>query len=379
MIIKPDFYDNFKCIGGECSFTCCKEWKIAVDDSTASVWKKMKVPEGMKTRRKTLDQFTQYKDGGRVVSLEDYVCPFLNEEKLCRLVCAYGDEILSETCTLFPREKHEFADRTEWTLMPCCPEVVDILNEREAFNIIETEQTVRDDKGLDNLPCTNEGMEEKRQLRAIIMDLLSDENHSCQVEVLAAFYILSEVNRTQSVDVDSILATIPELIGMIEGMEFDSQESFEECHELFYDLTENYRKENLYRALLDELYESAKIFGTYSEDAERKFESEWRKYESLFHKFLTQEIYADLINIDSDFKNMSIRFQWIGLEYALIKHMCYLNFIKKGQLEYPELRNYIVLVCRMMGYEEEDIYEYLENSFEDIIWEWGYMALVIGK
>ena len=27
--------------------------------------------------------------------------------KLCRLVLTYGDAVLSETCTLFPREKHE--------------------------------------------------------------------------------------------------------------------------------------------------------------------------------------------------------------------------------------------------------------------------------
>ena len=33
----------------------------------------------------------------------------------------------------------------------------------------------------------------------------------------------------------------------------------------------------------------------------------------------------------------------------------------------------------MTGYEEADIYEYLENSFEELIWEWGYLALITGK
>ncbi len=32
----------------------------------------------------------------------------------------------------------------------------------------------------------------------------------------------------------------------------------------------------------------------------------------------------------------------------------------------------------MTGYDEEDIYEYLENSFEELVWDWGYLALVIG-
>ena len=25
------------------------------------------------------------------------------------------------------------------------------------------------------------------------------------------------------------------------------------------------------------------------------------------------------------------------------------------------------------------IYEYLENSFESLLWDWGYFALIIGK
>ena len=34
------------------------------------------------------------------------------------------------------------------------------------------------------------------------------------------------------------------------------------------------------------------------------------------------------------------------------------------------MRDYMVVVSRMTGYEEDDIYEYLENSFEHIIWDW---------
>ena len=44
-IIEPDFYKDFHCIGGQCSFTCCKEWKIAVDPETKKRWRKLSVPE----------------------------------------------------------------------------------------------------------------------------------------------------------------------------------------------------------------------------------------------------------------------------------------------------------------------------------------------
>ena len=29
--IKPKFYKDFRCIADQCTFTCCQEWKIAVD------------------------------------------------------------------------------------------------------------------------------------------------------------------------------------------------------------------------------------------------------------------------------------------------------------------------------------------------------------
>ena len=43
------------------------------------------------------------------------------------------------------------------------------------------------------------------------------------------------------------------------------------------------------------------------------------------------------------------------------------------------VRDYLVVITRMTGYEEEDIYEYLENSFESVQWEWGYFALIVGR
>jgi len=66
------------------------------------------------------------------------------------------------------------------------------------------------------------------------------------------------------------------------------------------------------------------------------------------------------------------------MEYAAIRHMCRLKAKLAGKLTYEDVRECIVVVSRMMGYEEDDIVEYLENSFEDLIWEWGYFSLVVG-
>lgn len=87
---------------------------------------------GSEGAAENLSAYTTKKDGGRVIRLdEEHKCPFLSENRLCRLVSAYGDSVLSETCTVFPREVHRFETHEEEVLMPCCPAVIDLWAEEE--------------------------------------------------------------------------------------------------------------------------------------------------------------------------------------------------------------------------------------------------------
>ena len=45
--MQPDYYKEFTCIADQCSFTCCREWKIGVDDVTFKKWKYTCIPDGM--------------------------------------------------------------------------------------------------------------------------------------------------------------------------------------------------------------------------------------------------------------------------------------------------------------------------------------------
>lgn len=38
----------------------------------------------------------------------------------------------------------------------------------------------------------------------------------------------------------------------------------------------------------------------------------------------------------------------------------------------------MVVITRMTGYDQDDIYEYMEDSFRDIMWEWSYLWLIMG-
>lgn len=56
--IRPDYYDEFSCIAGQCPITCCQEWKIAVDADTNCRWKKVLPPDTMPgcAKSQSLDQ-----------------------------------------------------------------------------------------------------------------------------------------------------------------------------------------------------------------------------------------------------------------------------------------------------------------------------------
>lgn len=214
---QPDYYNNFKCIADKCSITCCQEWKIAVDDATNRKWKKLSADK-VSGKSDNLSSYTCHKDGSLVIKLDEkHRCPFLSKDKLCHLVMTYSDEVLSETCALFPREIHRFSTHEERTLMPCCPAVIDLISPEAAS---------------------------------------------------------------------------------------------------------------------------------------------------------TKKI----------IEHMIIKMQWIMIEYTAIRQSLFLWYSHNANspLTYETIREHIVIISRMTGYDDDDIREYLENSFAKLIWDWGYAALIMG-
>ena len=169
----------------------------------------------------------------------------------------------------------------------------------------------------------------------------------------------------------------------IEDVPVDALDTMDECNELLQDLAVNYRKEGLYRRYLDPVIKQAETLSeTYEEETMRdslqQFADTFATYEPLMRKFLQNEIYSDLLVPDGSLDSMIVALQWIAMEYAVIRHAIFLS-CDHSSIRYETVRDYLVVITRMTGYDEEDIYEYLENSFESLLWEWGYFALIVGN
>ena len=380
-LLKPDYYDDFSCIADKCTISCCREWKINVDDVTYRKWKAVQPPEDVPGHRSSLQAYTIKKEGSRIMKMtEDHDCPFLAESRLCRLVSAYGDQVLSETCQIFPREIHTFKGHEEAAMMPCCPAVLDIWNKKK--NIVFPE-------------IPTEKLKSLFLIRRKLTELLMDTKKSPEEALLESFYILKELHRNAACQ-DAVFIkiiedyfsrkTVCQLGSAIREVELPSLDTMDECNEILQDLAVNYRKEELYQKYLDPVIELAEELseeydGDEMEEAWEKFRREFAGYQDLIRCFLANEIYSDLLTPEGTLEDAIIHMQWIGMEYAAIRQAVFLSWQKNNckELDYETVRDYIVVITRMTGYEEADIREYLENRFEELLWDWGYFALITGK
>lgn len=379
-IYAPDYYKKFTCIADKCPITCCQEWKIAVDDDTYDRWCHIQPPKDMKLQHAALSEYTYDRDGQHIIALTDHKkCPFLLESKLCRLVLAHGDSILSETCTMFPRENHDFSSHREASLMPGCPAVLDLWQAEPHIHFPDV-ISPSSDHDTETLLF---------QIRDHILHLIQNTDNRPELALMECFYILSELPEQHQLSealLDDYFSpeTLMQLSDAIRQMDFSLEDMLYECNELLQDLSVNYEKEGLYTRFLTPLLSLAAEIsdGTSGKDLTdswKNFHSELEKYEPLLRAFLSNEIFADLLLPEGDLDSMIIHMQWIGMEYAAIRYGLFLSWLNAGQtpLAYETVRETIAILTRMTGYEDDDIYEYLENSFESLYWEWGYFAMIL--
>lgn len=407
-IIKPGYYDKFHCIAEKCSFTCCRDWHIGVDTATQEKWEKLSMPDialpqlsaTKDSQEQKLTEFLYYEEFcGKVIKLkEDGQCPFLQKDKLCSLVVKHGEEALSHTCHTFPRQEQEYANRIEYALSLGCPEVVDLLWQ-QGFDILS-----EDTKQTENTHIARYN-EINIAIRDWFIEIMSDEKRSPQDAMNIIFYLALDLlemgeNIPKKTFQNYYHSNIVDRVGeAVANVEVDAYEAFTEQLEIFLDITENYRKKRMYAENIEPLAQLAQAYldedetdSEYRADTMRDeekytrsltdmnhFEMVWKAQESKIRAILCEELYAETLTVSRNLYTMVQKLQWLAMEYAAIKTMFFLQWKQKGKLVYEDMRQLVVVLFRMMGYSEDDIGEYLENSFESVIWEWGYLALIMGR
>lgn len=210
-IVKPKYFDSFKCVADQCPDTCCAGWDVEIDDASAKSYKK---ESGC--LKQYFDKHLTTDEDGYIFSLENGRCPLLNENNLCRIQLEKGEAALCDTCRLFPRYFDDYGDIREIGLGLGCPEAARIL--------LSPETDVRLDGTAESPDRIYELLTEKRNEFFAILD---NKNFDLKMKLSAVLFsaaeFQSDIDKIDLLGSDSTVE-FSECVKVLEKMEYISDE-----------------------------------------------------------------------------------------------------------------------------------------------------------
>jgi len=218
------------------------------------------------------------------------------------------------------------------------------------------------------------------QLREIMIELLQNEKYTLKDRILQVFHLLLTVNEEQTITTEVLQLYqndeyLQALTSHLKGAKPNALDSLRELRELFLDITQNYSKVANYRRYLQEICESAEELEVSSCLTKwSDFQIAFQQYEKLMEHCIVTKIFA--INIKDKLENLLVAFQMIVTEYVVLKFSSFQRSLKK-ELSYIEVREDIVLYSRIIGYNSEGMKEFWEDSFDEAVWDIGYILMLM--
>lgn len=301
---------TFKCIGPNCTDTCCAGWDINIDENTFKKYENDKgnlkeLIKGKYIKNSESDDSFNY---GFMKITEDNKCPFLNENLLCEIHGKCGEENLSITCRRYPRVFNIIDNIYD----PSCEEICSkaFLN-KEKMEFIEIEEELPEDFleirrvidteafiGSDNL------IQYFWDIRIISINIMQNRNFSIEerLSLLKAFYKSLEDLKTEEnfYEIEDLLEKITEYPSNITQF-IDSKKIIP------LSITNNFFKiildENLLRKvigtrlknLLSDLNKDQNLFNNIHKYDLNSFDTYFKKYSYIFENYLVNQIFKDII------------------------------------------------------------------------------------
>lgn len=143
IVLKPTYFDKFKCIGSKCEDNCCQGWSIDIDKRTYKKYTKSnskiknKLKENIKRNRNSKNEYDYAKV---ILDRKNGKCTFLTEEKLCGIYAELGEENMSYLCRQYPRAYSCYNGIIQKGLTTACIEVARLVllnKESIEFDMVE--------------------------------------------------------------------------------------------------------------------------------------------------------------------------------------------------------------------------------------------------
>lgn len=144
-ILQLKDFKKFKCTGSSCPDHCCHSWNISIDKQTFKKYKNSKHID--MSYIKKADNPTVACTASIVLD-EEKNCPFLDENKLCKIHSKLGETSLCTTCKIYPRARNFFNENVEFFIDLSCPAAVDLLIESEKTLEFDIDLSKKQQKGF---------------------------------------------------------------------------------------------------------------------------------------------------------------------------------------------------------------------------------------
>lgn len=207
LVVQPDYYEKFHCIGAECEDNCCSAgWRVEVDRAT---WLRYQAcqQEPLSSRlRESIevearDDSSDPKSYASIRMLPSRRCPFLETDMLCTIQKELGFEALSDICASYPRIINQFGGQREYGLVVSCPEAARIVllhPEPTALVMADANADLarRDNIAFKFLLGTQDA-QVLNQLRVLILRMLQWRELSLGARMMLVGSLLDEVGRVR--------------------------------------------------------------------------------------------------------------------------------------------------------------------------------------
>jgi lysine-N-methylase len=123
--VRPTYAAAFRCLGPACEDDCCHEWDLPLDSRTYTKYKQFPVQK----LGAVVSEFVKINPVGvsdglfaQINKTSEGACPFFGADHLCGIQKEYGAELLSASCSIYPRSLSMVEGELEGALSLSCPE-----------------------------------------------------------------------------------------------------------------------------------------------------------------------------------------------------------------------------------------------------------------
>lgn len=393
-VLKPFYYDEFKCISNKCIDNCCHiQWRITIDEKTYKKYRKLKGPWGKKinnniTRIRKNNSYLNY---GKI-KLKDCGCSLLDEDGLCSIHAQLGEGYLSNTCKVYPRDICKYNNIYERNLLMSCPEVARYLIKHKDdfyFNMDEEELSDLDKDYIINKICDKNLYNLLWDARSLTMKIIQFKEIEIWKRIILSKILCDKVQviinekdyenyqsllnnfKNEIVNVDTIKSL--DKITIVPGIKMSFTQTILQLRNNIGIKNEKYLK------LIDEYNELVEKNNTdiLIIEIENEFDGFLSKYNNIMENLLVYLIYKYFMKALYT-KNLEVKISNVIISYAVIKMLLLARWYKNNKILNEEDFVEVFYVFSRVIEHNNGFLDILQNNIKDAGYDsLAYMTILV--